>query len=132
MRLLVSHHSILSTSKWAGGCYHYLLLWFLWVVGKLEQSKPRKAEKFAYGYRFQVTLRDLLRHQHLTNTLTNKSCDQIHLLILHRDPLAADDGSRKKNSTTLESQPKEIMRLMMLRAGRAGVPDRRGREMGNN
>ena len=36
-----------------------------------EQSKPRKVEKFAYGYRFQVTLKDLPRHQHLTNTLTN-------------------------------------------------------------
>ena len=25
MRLLVSHHSVLSTSKWAGGYYHYSL-----------------------------------------------------------------------------------------------------------
>ena len=43
--------------------------------------------------------------QHLPNTLRNNSCAQIHLLY-YKDPLAADDGSRK-NSTTLERQTGE-------------------------
>ena len=42
MRSLVSHHSVLSISTRAGGYHHYLLLWFPWLVGNLEQSKSQK------------------------------------------------------------------------------------------
>ena len=62
MRLLVSHYSVLSTSTRVGCYFRYSLLWFLWLVGKLEQSKPRKqqcSEKFGYGYHFQVAFKEL-------------------------------------------------------------------------
>ena len=95
--------------KHAGWC---LLLLFIIVVSLARQQTrtvraseaAKYTEKFAYGYCFQVKIKDVPLHQHLPNTLTNKWCDQIHHFILHRDPLAIDDGSRK-NSTALESQP---------------------------
>ena len=104
MKLLVSHHSVLSTSMRAGGYYHYSLLWLIWLVGKLEQSKPGKqscSEKFAYGYRFQVAF----KNSHDGNTFPTPSQTTVALRFLYyRDPLDADDGSRK-NSTDLECQP---------------------------
>ena len=36
----------------------------------------------------------------------------IHLLILHRDPLAADDGSKKKTAQPSNADHVEIMKLM--------------------
>ena len=73
-------------------------------------------EKFAYTYRFQVTLKDLPRHQHLPNTLTNNCCDQIHLLILHRDPLA-----RKRQTWNLFGSMRLQLSLAMACIGNSDI-----------
>ena len=107
MRLLVSHHSVLRTSTRAGSYYHYSLLWFLWLVCKLEQSKPRKqycAEKFVYAC---MVSKWHSKNSHGSNTFTTPSQTTVALrytILYYRDPLATDDSSRK-NSTTLERQP---------------------------
>ena len=71
--------------------------------------------------------KDLPQQQHLPNTLTNNCCTQIHHFMLQ------GSSSRwrwvQKNSTTLKREPGGNNEVNDV--NRAGVPDRRGREMRN-
>ena len=106
MRLLVSYHSVLSTSTRAGGYYHYSLFWFLCSSANsnspsLRKQKNSRMDQGSPTASTQGSPTASTPYQHPHKQV-------LRLDTLHRDPLAADDGSKKKTSTTLERQPREI------------------------
>ena len=103
MRLLVSHHSVLSIYKHAGG--RLLTLFIIVVHLARRQTRTVQASeavmfgKILYGYRFQVVFknphgRNTFQRPHKQLLRSDFYITGIHFILQY--PLAADDGSRKK------------------------------------
>ena len=98
MRLLVSHHSVLSTSTRAGGYYHNSLLWFLWLVGNSKSPSLRSSDVRKNSCMVIVS-KWHSKNSHSSNTFPTPSKTTVALrytVLYYRDPLAVDDGSRTK------------------------------------
>ena len=127
MRLLVSHHSVLSKSTRVGGHYHYSLLWFVSSSNSpsFGSSSIRKNSCMVIVSKWHSKI------SYSSNTFPTTSQTTVVLrytILYHRDPLATDNGSRK-HSKTLKCRPRGNNEVKDVTV--RGVPDRCGREMRN-